>query len=901
MLSIGLTQEICDNRIDDDGDGLIDCMDPDCDNYTDCWECIAEFYQVHSNSTLVALDPVYGTYEVLATISGAEQINGLQFNHLDGHVYAPCIINGQHRLGMLSPSGVVTDMGLDLPGNGIFYVGAIDANGVFYLANGSGLFKVDLMKSPLEVVDTGVRNLSVADFSLDITRALFYGITSSSKLRVYDPATNQLSTYDLAGSINNESGAFGAAWSCVDGSFYAYNNSSGKIYSVDVNDLTATEVLNATGNLSINDGFNCVLAPPPFESNCNNGIDDDGDGLVDCDDPDCDKSNQCTVEICDNGIDDDGDGWADCSDSECYALQICIEICDNGIDDNGNGLVDGDDPQCTTSSGVRGGLESNRRLADKITQRNFNIVKSPTAEFQMKLKGEIPFQGAHFKNNFDIGSFIPVDAIGNYTSESSPNDLIGITNAIEVTSADYFYDQQRLGSILAIKSENGVYEHTKYICDRLDGARLLDISYLNVFGGTYVAYELMNKYGQVEYSVSFAGYYKEEVNAMYVESHWNIHKYADEDVFYNFQVWANSYQNLIELMQSLLEKMHMKVGVKGQISSYYPKVFIQQADYVNGAIRLVIKNKARTKQLNIQAHSRDSEVSTVDKWTVSMPLEGRAEEIIYVETDGIYDVGMSIQCEESPADEIFLADGAWGISNDNPNALIHNFEIEQSQGSACTDCRQIERNIHVEADVKDYLNIYRSLNAKFVAENLNAFSSLEFEAQGNGLLEVCLVKSSITDWSEQHKAYVELNEDGETVELSWLDFVAGQKSLDNLSDINMLVFTLIGEGGVTSERVLDLSDVRFVNNTITSSTEAIYSSEFEVSPNPFSSELNLTLPDSKEVSVVIYDQLGKEIYTLSNINNDRVAIDTRQWVPGLYFAAIYDQKGHKQTKKIIKK
>ena len=27
---IGLSQEICDNGIDDDGDGFIDCFDPDC-------------------------------------------------------------------------------------------------------------------------------------------------------------------------------------------------------------------------------------------------------------------------------------------------------------------------------------------------------------------------------------------------------------------------------------------------------------------------------------------------------------------------------------------------------------------------------------------------------------------------------------------------------------------------------------------------------------------------------------------------------------------------------------------------------------------------------------------------------------------------------------------------------
>jgi hypothetical protein len=74
---------------------------------------------------------------------------------------------------------------------------------------------------------------------------------------------------------------------------------------------------------------------------CDNGIDDDGDKLVDCDDPDC----VCTPkEICDNGIDDDGDKLVDCDDPDC----VCTpkEICDNGIDDDGDKLVDCDDPDC---------------------------------------------------------------------------------------------------------------------------------------------------------------------------------------------------------------------------------------------------------------------------------------------------------------------------------------------------------------------------------------------------------------------------------------------------------------------------------------------------------------------------------------------------------------------------
>jgi hypothetical protein len=53
---------------------------------------------------------------------------------------------------------------------------------------------------------------------------------------------------------------------------------------------------------------------------CNNNLDDDGDGLVDCLDGDC-SSKPC--EICDNGIDDDGDAFIDCYDKECTRNIAC--------------------------------------------------------------------------------------------------------------------------------------------------------------------------------------------------------------------------------------------------------------------------------------------------------------------------------------------------------------------------------------------------------------------------------------------------------------------------------------------------------------------------------------------------------------------------------------------------
>jgi hypothetical protein len=69
--------------------------------------------------------------------------------------------------------------------------------------------------------------------------------------------------------------------------------------------------------------FNCSSDDKKKVEICNNGIDDDGDGFVDCDDFDCNESPLCTFEICDNGIDDDGDGFIDCDDFDCDDFSGC--------------------------------------------------------------------------------------------------------------------------------------------------------------------------------------------------------------------------------------------------------------------------------------------------------------------------------------------------------------------------------------------------------------------------------------------------------------------------------------------------------------------------------------------------------------------------------------------------
>jgi hypothetical protein len=81
---------------------------------------------------------------------------------------------------------------------------------------------------------------------------------------------------------------------------------------------------------------------------CDDGFDDDGDGLVDLADPGCtdaaDDSELGAVQ-CDDGDDDDGDGYVDFPDDPgCASLTADAEQtqCQDGLDNDGDGGVDFD-------------------------------------------------------------------------------------------------------------------------------------------------------------------------------------------------------------------------------------------------------------------------------------------------------------------------------------------------------------------------------------------------------------------------------------------------------------------------------------------------------------------------------------------------------------------------------
>ncbi len=96
-------------------------------------------------------------------------------------------------------------------------------------------------------------------------------------------------------------------------------------------------------------------AADPRDAACANGVDDDGDGLTDYpDDPGCaapdDPTEWSDADGCHDGLDNDGDGTTDAEDPECaVGPQEWPLPCADGADNDGDGLTDGDDPDCAAS------------------------------------------------------------------------------------------------------------------------------------------------------------------------------------------------------------------------------------------------------------------------------------------------------------------------------------------------------------------------------------------------------------------------------------------------------------------------------------------------------------------------------------------------------------------------
>jgi hypothetical protein len=154
-------------------------------------------------------------------------------------------------------------------------------------------------------------------------------------IRLTMGASNDLDLLVLSGACNTES--------CEGGSAQEAGIAEEVSFTTNTTHYLIVETYANPGSFSLS------VTCPTVTENCSNGIDDNGDGKVDCADPLCASQPVCQSENCTNGVDDNGNGLADCADPACASHSSCVtERCANGVDDNGDGKIDCADPQCST-------------------------------------------------------------------------------------------------------------------------------------------------------------------------------------------------------------------------------------------------------------------------------------------------------------------------------------------------------------------------------------------------------------------------------------------------------------------------------------------------------------------------------------------------------------------------
>ena len=586
-------------------------------------------------------------------------------------------------------------------------------------------------------------------------------------------------------------------------------------------------------------------------------------------------------------------------------------------------MVDCEDPSCSgyascpviqppTSGGNAGGLESNNRLSEQINKRNFDRVKSayvfnPNTAKRVTKTIKSTKLTAKSAATATLKDFIPLGVLKEDEAiESSPTDLLAITNATEVFSVDYLRKSKAIATILAFKTEKGVYEHTKYICDRLLGAQILSISTIDIQDKSFIKTIIKNADGTIEYVLNFSAKAINNNTNFAIESHWNLDKYEKNVPFYNFQIWTNSIDDLYTLGSEVLKSINNQKTITDYSLSTPPTVYIKKGDYLNGKLDLEIVNTNATKTVNFTAGLRETETSTEIK--INSPIDLNKDYIsnLVVNTGNLFDIGFRIGDGTATPDDLFLSDGPWGLDTAAASTVVNSYSISPNESSFEANTFPVERNLSLKATTKEYIAAYRALTPRFKAVNLSSYKSFRLKAKGTGKLEITFVKNSITNWDEQYKASINLNTNYQEFALPFSKFKSSKGTAMELNDIKTIVFKMTATNGEETTKTMNLESIRFSKEEVFLIEDAANfdADKVTVTPNPVIDQavIDFYLKTPETVTISIYNMLGKTVkeFEVDAQDGQNKAYFTNQNLePGLYFCKINSQQSDLKAVKLM--
>ncbi len=537
------------------------------------------------------------------------------------------------------------------------------------------------------------------------------------------------------------------------------------------------------------------------------------------------------------------------------------------------------------TSGNDGGLESNGTLAAALAQRFFQRSKS-TKLLANKRINQKSFKAFNFSKSVlssdDPAAHIPRAGMTGSESAyvSSPQDLIALTNAEEIFAADYYLSSGRVGAVLASKTSGRIYDHSKTICDRLNGARMQEVRPIKLKGFSLINSVIERAPGQVEYAISFS--LRLEDHKIY--SLWNIDQYPGGN-YMNFQFWGSSMGQVSALAGKVLENLQQSYNLTAANQDVeLPTVFVAAGKYHQGQLYLdlVNKSKAREASLNISASVAEFEAPQISAMTIS--LTGELNQQLVVPMSSMFDAGISLKVDgANQADALYLADGAWGVDYLDTQVKNVDFKVSSESRSATPSQFQVARMPELQADVKGTLNLFRNLLAGNQALDISDYRSLSFRIESEQPVEVILVAEDLTDWSARARYKLEPLPSGGHQIIDLKEFVDGQGNRVALSKVKTIVFSVQGDYQKYTTANLKLEQVAF---GMEEEIEPVFEQANRVQnyPNPFTdvTTFNINTTDGAG-QLIVSDLYGRTVYTATHeLQSGKLRFDGSKLPYGIY-------------------
>jgi hypothetical protein len=826
-------------------------------SYNTPFNCDLSAYLFQDND-VYALDLASGNSYETATDITTGNINATGYNPTDGYIWGS-LSSPEKTIVRIGKNFNTINFYIDELASSDRTIGDVSTDGVYYLKEaGTTYYKIDVDPNSVnfaqhQSTENLSQNLSIDDWAFNTVDGNLYAVEKNSNILYrIDPSNGNVETIGEVPILSGLTYTYDAVYFDVDGRFYVSASEIGTIFVIQsVQDLDGSSTIDSNlfaygDSSSSSDGARCPTSPVAQEI-WDNGIDDDGDGLIDCDDPACSGIGSCPITS-------------------------------------------------NTSGGSEGGLESNNRLSNKVSQRNYNRAKINyrfDRDVAKRVTKSSKYAQRSTNSSFQLQNFIPLTVINeDYVIDSTPIDLLGITNAVDVYSVDYIKNEESIASVLALKTEDGVYEHTKYICDRLLGAELVSVSTIEINGYSFIKSIIRNTNNSIEFVLSLSAKTTNNEENFSIESHWNIDKYEEDVTFYNFQIWSNSIDDLLLLGKEVLNLLDVEKPISDYNTSSPPTVFVRKGRYFNGNLKLQIVNTNATETISFEAGFRKTETSGIENITSTINLNEDYIIDLELPTGNLFDIGFRISDGLATPDDLFMSDGPWGYDDSALSSNIDTFVIEPNETIFETDEFPVERNVSIKATTSEYVAVYRALTPRFNPVNLTDFNSLKLYAKGTGSLQITFVKKSILNWEDQYKTMIELTDEIQDFHISFSNFHSTLEPELIVDDLVTIVFTLISENGELVTKEMTLEDIRFSveNNEVTTITTNDSNKLYAI-PNPVASStsIHFTSNQSENILFLVYDQLGKLVLQ-SNFKTSKgknqLILNRQNLKSGLYFCVI---------------